>query len=251
MRAALRRRARGEAGTTLTELNITMIVMAVIVVATTSLIIGFHTSNAENMSRQEQIDSARYSVELMSRSIRAAVKPAQISAACSVTTCPEDAFMLGDDFHVQFYANLDNAGGSVGPSQVEYVVVDGRLTETIQIPDSPTPTASGFQYCDHEAPGASAACKARVSTRLLAEGVQTDDATPLFRFWDRSGVQLDPDAYGGVLTGAEMQTVVAVELVINVQAPNATRAEPTEYIQRVMLPNVQAIIRQEEEAETP
>ena len=250
MTTAARRRARGDDGTTLTELNITMIVLAVIVAATVSLIVGFERSNAENMSRQEQIDSARYSVELMSRSLRAAVKPAQISAACTTTTCTEDAFLEGDDFLVRFYANLNNASGSVGPSRVTYTVTGGNLVESIQIPDSPTPSATGFQYCDATAAAATAQCKARLSTRLLAEGVQTDAAVPLFRFWDKDGTLIDPDAHGGSLDGTEMNTVVAVELVINVQAPNATRAAPTEYVQRIMLPNVQAIIRQEEE-ETP
>lgn len=250
MIAALRRRTRGDAGTTLTELNITMIVLAIIVAATLSLIVGFQTSNAQNMSRQEQIDSARYSVELMSRSLRAAVKPAQVSAACTTTTCTEDAFLQGDDFVVQFYANLNNANGAVGPSRVTYTITGGSLVETIQVPDSATPTASGFQYCDATATAATSACKARVATRLLAEGVQTDPAAPLFRYWDKNGTLLDPDLHGGSLDGTEMTSVVAVEVVINVQAPNATRAEPTEYIQRIMLPNVQAIIRQEEE-ETP
>lgn len=242
---------RGDDGTTLTELNITMIVLSVILVATTSLIIGFQRSNAENMSRQEQIDSARYAAERMSRSIRAAVKPAQITTSCTGATCQDIVFMLGEDYHVKFYANLDNEGGKTGPSRVEYVIEDGSLREIVQVPDSPTPSASGFQYCDYKAASASQACKDRVATRLLAEGVRTDLGVPLFTYWTHDGHRLDPAAYGGTLTGEQMQTVVAVEVHINVQAPNATRAAPTEYVQRIMLPNVQAIIRQEEEATTP
>jgi Tfp pilus assembly protein PilW len=247
-------RGARDRGTTLVELNVTMIVLAVIVAATMSLIIGFQRSNAENMSRQEQIDSARFSVEAMSKSIRTAVKPAQISALCSVT-CTEDAFLMGADFAVQFYANLNNEGGLVGPSRVSYSVATsgptaGQLIETIQTPDSATPGPTGFAYCDAASPSASADCKARFGSRLLADGVLTD-GNPLFRFYTRDGLLLDPAASGGTLAGSDMATVVAVELVVNVQAPNGTRAEPTQYVQRVMLPNVQAVIRQLEEEETP
>lgn len=254
MISAIRRRlgpGDRERGTNLTELNVTMIVLSVVVTATVSLIIGFQRTNASNVSRQEQIDSARSSVEAMSKAIRTAVKPAQISATCTLTSCPQDAFLIGADNAVQFYANLNNEGGSVGPSRVSYSVPTsgadaGRLIETIQQPDSNEPGPTGFTYCDATAASATSACRSRYSTRVLATGVQLDAGSPIFKYYSRTARVL-PSDFGGTLSGSEMTGVVAVEIVLSVQAPNATTAEPTQYIQRVMLPNVQAVIRQEEE----
>jgi len=247
----------GEHGTTLVELNVTMIVLSVVVLATMTLIIGFERSNATNTSRQEQIDTARFSVETMSKTIRTAAKPAQISGACSPSMCPQDAFLLGADFGVQFYANLNNEGGSVGPSRVTYTVATsgptaGQLIETVQRPDWPTPGSTGFVYCPATSPSASADCRDRYSTRVLAEGVLTQAGAPIFAYYTKgSDVPLDPAAFGGTLDGAEMARVVAVEIMLNVQEPNATRAAPTQYVQRVMLPNVEAMIRQQEDEATP
>jgi hypothetical protein len=241
-------------GTTLTELNVTMIVLSVVALATTSLIIGFERSNATNTSRQEQIDTARFSVETMSKSIRTAAKPAQISVACSPTMCPQDAFLLGTDFAVQFYANINNERGTVGPSRMTYTVAAsgptaGQLIETVQRPDSKDPGPTGFVYCPATSPSASVDCKGRYSTRVLAEGALTQPGAPIFAYYTKgSDAPLDPTAFGGSLDGAEMERVVAVEITLNVRAPNATRAAPTQYVQRVMLPNVQAMIQQEDEA---
>lgn len=246
-----------EQGTTLVELNVTMIVLSVVVLATMTLIIGFERSNATNTSRQEQIDTARFSVETISKTIRTAAKPVQISGACSPSMCPQDAFLLGADFGVQFYANLNNERGSVGPSRVTYTVATsgptaGQLIETVQSPDPGGPTLTGFAYCPATSPSASVDCRQRYSSRVLAEGVLTQTGAPIFAFYTKgSDVRLDPAALGGTLDGAEMERVVAVEIALNVQAPNATRAAPTQYIQRVMLPNVQAMIRQQEDEATP
>lgn len=250
MSGRLRRRgACGDRGTTLTELNVTMIVMAVVVAAAASLIIGFSRSNAMNVARQEQIDTARFAVESVSKALRTAVKPAQVSPNCA--SCTEDAFLRGGNYSVAFYANLNNSGGSVGPSRVTYTVPTtgsnaGKLIETIQRPDTNVPTAGGYQYCNATAAGAPQACRDRYTWRILAEGVLMDGA-PLFRYYTRSSSTPLTVPAGTELTGAQLSQVIAIEIHINVQEPAATRADPTTYVQRVALPNVQALLRPQEE----
>lgn len=249
VRAALRSRGlEGDRGTTLTELLVTLLIFSMVVAATITMAVGFARTNAENISRQDQIDSARASVQSMSRALRTAVMPSQLTSTCVSYT--QDAFVVGRDYAVQFYANLDNPGNSVGPSRVTYSIATsgadaGNLVEKVQRPDSNVPTASGYQYCDAEVSGASAACRARLTTRVLARGVQA--GTPVFKYYDRSGNRMSPTTAGGTLTAAELARVLAVELVVSVQAPNATRADPTTYIQRITLPNAQAVLRQSEE----
>ncbi|GEL93479.1 type IV pilus modification PilV family protein [Cellulomonas composti] len=238
---------RDESGTSLVELAAAMFLFGIIVASVATLSIGFARTNAENMNRQDQVDVARSSVERMSRNVRTAVMPSQMSATC--TGCTEDAFVLGKNLEVQFYANVDNTGNTVGPSRVTYQVTNisggfGTLVEKVQVPDSATPTASGYQYCNAELSSASAACKARLKTRILARGVDT--STPLFSYYNQSGTRLTPASAG--LTATDLSNVLGVELHLTVQQQSAVKANGTTYIQRITLPNAQAVMRQSEDS---
>jgi len=227
----------------MTELVVTMVILSIVVIATTTLTIGFERTTAENVKRQDQIDAGRVAVERMTRNLRVAVKPSQLSASCA--GCVADAFVSGNRFGVQFYANLDNANGAVGPSRVTYSVgtvdgVEGVLLEKLQVPDSATPTTSGWNYCDAEAPAATAACKARLTVRRLATGVITT-GTALFSYYDENGAPLPMTGTG--LTADDLQRVLSIELTVQVGSPGAIRPASTTYVQRVLLSNSHALLR--------
>lgn len=241
-----------DAGSTLTELLVTMMVLGMVLAATVTLTIGFARTNAQNISRQDQIDTARVAVESMTKTLRTAVVPSQLSAACTGACVDLDAFLLGQDGAVQFYANVNNPGNAVGPSRVSYAIVTesagvGRLVEKIQVPDSNVASGTGYAYCNAEAAGATTACKARLTTRTLAKGIQLGTGIAAFSYYDSSGTRMSPVSTGGSLSADALGKVLAVELVVTVQQQNATRADPTTYIQRITLPNSQAVMRQNEE----
>lgn len=239
---------RDQRGTSLTEMLVSMMVFSVLIAAVGTLVIGFTRSNAESISRQDQVDSARVVVETMSKKLRTAVMPSQLTTTC--TLCTQDAFVIGRDFSVQFYANINNPKNSVGPSRVTYTLTTtgpaaGTLVEKVQVPEDNEPSANGYEYCDAEAAPAGSECSKRLTTRTLATGVQSNTG-PMLAFYDSTGARLTPPANGS-LTADELSRVLAVELVVSVQAQNATRVDPTTYIQRVTLPNAQAVLRQDEE----
>ncbi|MBX9245858.1 hypothetical protein ICW40_13705 [Actinotalea ferrariae] len=245
------RLSRDDAGLSLTELLVTMLITSLVVIATMSLTIGFQRSNAENVLRQQQIDDGRFSAEVMSKSIRTAVRPLQIATSCTGPTCQE-AFLSGTDYSISFFANLNNASNSVGPSKVTYTVPTagaqaGQLIETVQKPDQSSPVGGAYAYCNATAPSATVECKERYSSRVLARGVLTVPGQPIFRFYKKNDpTPLNPAASGGTLTGAAMKDVVAVEFSIQVQTPGTHRADPTTYVQRVMLPNTEVVIRKDQ-----
>ncbi|KQY44172.1 hypothetical protein ASD18_17225 [Cellulomonas sp. Root137] len=227
---------------------ISMTIFSVLLAAVGTLTIGFMRTNAQSISRQDQVDSARVVVATMTKTLRTAVMPSQLTTTC--TLCTQDAFVLGRDFAVQFYANVNNPGNTVGPSRVTYTLTTsgvgaGTLVEKVQVPDSNVPAATGYVYCDAEASGAPAACRNRLKSRTLATGVQSDTGA-IFAYYDRTGARLTPPT-NGTLTADELKRVLAVELVVSVQSQNATKVDPTTYIQRVTLPNAQAVLRQDEE----
>ncbi|MEZ0449646.1 PilW family protein [Cellulomonas sp. ICMP 17802] len=232
----------------MTELLVTMLIFGVVLAAIMTLSIGFMKTNGQTTTRQNQVDTARVVVETVSRNLRTAVMPSQLTSTCS--GCTQDAFVVGKDFAVQFYANINNPGNSVGPSRVTYTLstsgtTAGDLVEKIQVPDSNVPTASGYVYCDAEAVGASATCKARLKTRTVAKGVQSS-GQPIFAYYDGVGARLSPATAGGSLSSLDLSHVLSVELMVSVQAKTGIKVDPTTYIQRLTLPNAQAVLRQEE-----
>jgi len=233
-----------DGGFSLTELMVTMFIMGIVVAATVSLTIGFERTNAENVSRQDQIDTTRTAVEAMSKSLRTAVKPAQLTSNCS--GCIEDAFLQGTDYSVQFYANLNNPMNSIGPSRVTYTLVTtgptaGQIIETVQTPSPPgVVTGTGYQYCADVSASASAVCQASFSTRPVAFGALATTGTPMFKYYDASGGRMTLP-----LSGDQLAHVLSIEIVVTVQSTNATKPHPTTYVQRVTLPNAQAVIREE------
>ncbi len=240
-------------GTTIVELTIVMLVLGIIVAATATLAIGFTYTNAKNTNRQDQIEDARTATERLSQTLRTAVKPSQLIAACSVACGDIDAFMQGKDTSVAFYANIDNAGNKVGPTRVTYTVgtsgVDtGVLTEAAQTPTDADPSTpgvvdpghDGYVYCDATAVLATQECRKHLTTRVLARGVQT--SKPVFKYYGPDGSRLSTSVTG--LTTDELSQVLAVELVVTVETTNARKPVPTTYIQRITLPNAQAVLQQ-------
>lgn len=240
-----------DAGTTLTELMVVILIFSIVAITTATLTIGFSRSNAENVSRQDQIDEARTAVERMSKTVRTAVKPSQLLTSCGGSGCDLDAIINASDYAMTFFGNLDNEDNSRGPSRITYSVATsgadaGVLIEKVQRPDSAVPSSNGYTYCSAEAPSAPAACKSRLTVRRLAAGVQTATGTPLFSYYSGAGDRLTVSGTG--LTSDQLEKVLSVELVVTVQSENATKPKPTTYIQRVLLPNSQAILKPGEES---
>jgi prepilin-type N-terminal cleavage/methylation domain-containing protein len=239
--------ARQDAGFSLTEVLVTMMIFTIIMAAATTLIIGFTKSNGENIARQTQIETGRQASEAMTRKLRTAVMPSQLGC----TTCVGwDAFVVGQDFAMQFYANIDNPNNSIGPSRVTYSVATtgpqaGHLIEKVQVPESNVPGPSGYVYCAAEAPGASATCRSKLRKKLLAKGVQTTPGAALFSYYKAGNALMTPGA-GASLASADLSKVLAVQINVAVRQESSLAIRPTRYIQRVTLPNAQAVLRNNE-----
>lgn len=244
--------SRRDSGTTLTEMLVVMLIMGIVVAATATLTIGLSRTTGQNIARQDQIDAGRTAVERISKTTRTAVKPSQLIGSCSAACEATSAFLQGGALTTQFYANLDNPGNSVGPSRITYSVATsgtdrGVLIEKVQRPDSSVPTSDGYTYCNAEASGATADCKARLTVSRYTAGVSTAQA--VFTYWDAAGIPITPPA-GGTLSATQLKDVLAVEITLTVQSSSPTAPRSTTFIQRITLPNAQAVIEAGED-QTP
>ncbi|MCZ2824683.1 MULTISPECIES: PulJ/GspJ family protein [unclassified Modestobacter] len=234
---------RGEEGVTLVELMVSIFVASLVMAATVTLIAGVGRTSARNEARLDQVNTARNSVEVMARSLRSAVRQSQLLSSCAGCTA-EPAVVSASGYSVVLYSNLDNTGNNAGPRKVSYAVATsgttaGQLTEVVQRPDSATPGAGGYQFCTT----ADSACAARRSTRLLASGVRTDGTVPLFSYLDAAGAALA----GSTLSSTQREAIVAVELSLRVVGTSPSARGDTTFIQRVLLPNAQALFVQQQE----
>ncbi|WP_456824789.1 PilW family protein [Cellulomonas sp. P5_E12] len=252
-----RRDRRDERGTSLAELLVTMMILSVVIAATATLTIGFQRTNAQSIGRQNQIDVARAASERLSKVVRTAVKPSQL-VECVTSACDDlTAFIAASGTGMQFYANLNNGGNTIGASRVTYSVGTtapdvGVLVEKVQIPDhdsfgKPILTSTGYTYCNAEVTGAPAACKANLKVTRVATGVVTTPTAPLFSYFDELGQPMVV-APGAALTNAQIGKVLSIELNVKVQLASKPSVQPTTYIQRILLPNSQAVLRPGDES---
>ena len=228
-----RPRPNRDAGVTLAETLVGMIVASLVMGAAATMFVAALQSNKLSIARLDTINEGRISVEAMGRTLRTAVLPKQLDDASSA----DAAFLQGESKAVSFYANINNLGNATGPSRVSYAVnASNQLVQTIQ-PPLPLPVNHDFKYCDPLL----ASCYKKVT--VLGTGIDTSAA--IFVYYDQSGA---PITFASIctdgqacLSGADLGNVDAVDLKLVLKQPNTTNIGPTTYLLRVSLPNHDSI----------
>ncbi len=238
--AALRARGaaarHGDAGVTLAEVTVTTLILAMLVTALVMIVSAGQQVTLGLQERMNQSNTATIAMERVTRNLRTAVLQSQLTTTCVVSTCTDSAFLVGTPTSVQFYADVDNPGNTVGPSRVSYTVTGGVLTETVQRPDSPTPDANGYHYCTSGSPG----CVIR--TTELATGVQA--ASPVFSYYSAASPTTPlVVGSGGALTAAQLKVVDSIDVQLDVVQQGGANVGGTSLVQRVALPNADSVVR--------
>lgn len=227
LRTALHRRTtKADGGFTVVEMVVVVFILGVVLAMVQGALLMAQHNTGDTKTRLDQVGSGKTAIEAMSKTLRTAVRPSQLSATCSGCEALA-AFMSGDARSVKFYANIDNPNNVVGPSKVSYSITsDGDLVETIQPPNAHAPTDFNYQYCTPGAPG----CE--VFSRTLATGIPA--GSRLFTYYDASGTALP----NGTLSAAQLAGVDQVDVVVTVKASPVHSS--TTFTQRVALPNADA-----------
>jgi len=224
-------RDRGDAGFTLAELLCVMVALGVLTTAVAFLFVTDLKVTGQNKARLDQQNSGRLAMDSISRVLRTAVTPKSL-ASCGDSCGAAAAFMSGDAFKVSFYADINNDGGTVGPSEVTLSVDDdGVLRQTVR-PADPGSAAVGFTW---DCTLGTAGCTMR--TTVLASGVQKNVGN-LFTYY----------AYGsdtpitGTLNATQLADVDAIDISLTTRAADGAEVMPTTFIGRVSLPNVDTVV---------
>jgi prepilin-type N-terminal cleavage/methylation domain-containing protein len=233
-------RRRDDAGLTLSEMIVVIALLGMVLAMAQGALILTQRQVTDNTARLDQGQQAKVAMEAMSRNLRTAILPKQLSGTC--VGCDIAAFIKGDVRSVQFYANIDNDFGAPvvglttrGPSRVSYQVDSaGRLTETVQRPLPHAADDYNYTYCTVGSPGC------QITTRVIARNVSTTQT--LFTYYANNGdvipVPLDSsttrlkavDSIDVVLTVKSSPRVVGSTVTTRVSLPNADalQAPPTE-----------------------
>lgn len=222
----IRRGSADDEGFTVVEMVVVIFILGVVLAMVQGALIMAQRNTSAAKTRLDQVGSGKVAIEAMSRTLRTAVRPSQLSATCS--SCDSlAAFMAGDARSVRFYANIDNPNNIIGPSKVSYSVTSsGDLVETIQPPNAHAVGDYDYQYCTPGAGGCT------VYTRTLARAI-VPGAT-LFTFYDASGAAFAASS----LSAAELAAVDQVDIFVTIK--ETTTANSTTFTQRVGLPNADA-----------
>jgi prepilin-type N-terminal cleavage/methylation domain-containing protein len=238
LRSRLGRATDGDdAGFSLIELLVVMIILGVVLGGGFMLLNGSMRTAKAVSDRVTDINSARLAVANMSRTLRTAVLPSQLDDSASATTITA-AFIQGGPTSVQFYADIGNpvslppsGNTTYGPSQVTYALTAGVLTQTVQKPLSHDVNNHDYQYCT-PGPGCS------VITTILARGVDANATTkPLFVYYDATGTSL------GALSSTNLDDVDSIDIRVGMDTVTTGPMGTTSITTRVSLPNHESLLR--------
>jgi Tfp pilus assembly protein PilW len=211
-----------DAGTSLAELLVSMLVSSIIgTIATVSVIFTLRTSRATG-ARVTNLSGAQVALDAMSKLIQTAAQPPAVKGATPVT-----AVIAATATDFKFYGY--NAPGAP-PAQIEFKVVNGKLLETVTPATNSGPNACLPPYTY----GAS-------TTRTLATGVNTSH--PVFTYFSQptaanlSGAPLSLIGSPPALSAVDRGGVELVGMTLSVGQSSNPKVAPTGASITVSLPN--------------
>jgi prepilin-type N-terminal cleavage/methylation domain-containing protein len=224
------RRQDRQAGLTLVELLVTMVVSSVLLLAVGAVFTGSLTSAKGVSSRSEATASARLAMDTLQRRLRVAVRP-------SPKPPTEDTSamftLLGPD-RVSFYSSIAPAGALTvpPPTLVEYLVdttarcLRESLTPGVAVLDPVTAAVTSYTWP-----------VAGRRSRCLVFGTFNTDGAPLFVYYD-SAVAATPLTVGaGSTDPVLLRAVHSVELSMTAHDVSNSSVRATPVRTRVSLVN--------------
>lgn len=224
-------RAPRDRGVSLSELIVTIAIMAMIGTMVASVAIVVMRTYTGIEARLDNTAQGGLAIDSASKVLRTAILPAQLEdVAC--TGCSGTAILTASSTQVTFYANVGDT--SVGPSLVTLTVVadtarpgTGKLVQETQPPISLG--NDQYTYCSRT----SSSCA--FQTRTVARGLLWP-SPGIFTYYDYEGVAIAQTT----LASASLPRVSSIDVVVTVQArPGEAKYPARTAVTRVRLPNVE------------
>lgn len=211
MLGRLRRMGRDQAGFTMTEMIVTVMLLGIVLTFTIQGLISMTQATNRNDLRLQNLDEARVIMGAVSKDLRTG----------TMLVAGTSPFIVAEDNRVVFYANLS----ATGPKKVEIYIDATNPKEKIlvekvtdQDPGSDPPT-----YTTQPA-----------KTRLVGKYVANGTGMPLFTYYDSTGAVLTPTP----LDATNMLAVRSVGITLAIRKDVDPTIPSTTLVNRVSLPNI-------------
>jgi Tfp pilus assembly protein PilW len=223
---------RGDAGISLVELLVAMMLLGLIMAMVTGLFISVSKTVALGQAINDSSRVASNAANELSRVIRVGT-----TLSVSGTTIASPAFLSAGRESVTFYSNVDvNMATSVAVRSAQPTMVRFDLNSNRQLVESRwTATAAGRFWTFP------ATTTTPNSTRNLGGPLTapTGAESPLFTYFDETTpvpVQIATPASGS-MSGADLKRIASVRITIKVPSPNAS-GNPATFTNTIVLPNL-------------
>jgi len=218
----LRRVASGDAGISLAEMLVAMMIFALLIAMTSGLFISAVRANGSNRDIDASTRSASNGMNELTRIIRAGSENPRPKA---VSATADPAFVLAGSSTLTVYAFVNLADSLSTPRKVTFAVEGGNLVETTVVGVETAPGSGFWNY-----PGTGA-------KRILAGPVVPTSAggAVLFTYLDSAGAVLPVP--GGSVAGDRVTEIAAVTVQLQVGKTSASK-DSTTLVSTVGLPNV-------------
>jgi type II secretory pathway pseudopilin PulG len=193
---------RSEAGFTLVELLVGMIVGTVVLIASFTVLDGAVGLTSKVNSRVDAVQRGRSAMDLMVRDLRSQVCVGRLTNATTGATTTDDSIIAGSDTSVDFYSDLGDGSTGRPPSRrtLTFDPTAKTIVERVYVP-----TGSRGAYVFPAAP---------TMTRTLISDVVQDGTTPVFRFYayDTANPRTPSVALPSPLSTADEQRTVKLTI---------------------------------------
>jgi len=220
LRARLSRAASDDAGVSLVEVLVTMMVSAVLLAIAGSLFVSVAQATTASNQTRDAAAVAGNGANAIGRAVRSAVQLAKLNQVAL-----EPAIIAGSDSSLTLSSLvMESSSTSLEPVQIRYSVVGGALIEETWTGSSTT----GYWLF----PSAATSTKNLGSTIVPA----ATGETPLFSYLDAAGAPIV--AAAGGLTPAQRLAVTSVRLVLRVQSASSATSAPVIIDTVIGMPNL-------------
>ena len=214
---------RDEQGITLTEVVIVTAILAIVMTFVTSGFVSMQSAATTDDIKLQNLDEARTLMDNMTKDIRTATLLPVPSAV--------SPFTKADVNSMQFYANLMTTGS---PNRVDLYVDysnpnSPRLFEKLT---PPTPNSNPPNWSPGGTPFT------RYVGQFVVNGTSSKYPTPLFQYFDSSGVLISPPVGQTALDPSQFAKIYSVLVTLSVRKSTQRSIPASTLVNQVTLPNI-------------